>query len=275
MCRSDEQDMTVQMVPQSSDISAYDGGYHENQRFDHRRYSDFFSDAEATVLDQETAKAYCSFGENETETVLNDIQSISVQLPPYHREDHVDVSSLKAFSPEAKRLLLALPDLDQNPITVDEVLEAILFIRKNRLSRNTDRPVKQAACDSSMTMMDNLTQMHRRSACLRLADGERGMLPVVIPVDIPRGEIFTIGRFDVSVGRKQSDFEFDKKTKAVSRRHAMIERKMDGSYVILDCGSKAGTYVNGEQLLPKTPYRIECGTRISFGTAGANYIWEE
>ena len=45
--------------------------------------------------------------------------------------------------------------------------------------------------------------------------------------------MFTIGRFDANIGKKQSSFEFDKKTRAVSRRHAVIERDTDG-YKIID-----------------------------------------
>ncbi|MBR2131657.1 MAG: FHA domain-containing protein [Oscillospiraceae bacterium] len=99
-------------------------------------------------------------------------------------------------------------------------------------------------------------------------------LPGNISVRVEQGRAFTIGRFDVSVGHKQSDFEFEKGTKAVSRRHAAIERDGDG-YWIMDLSSSAGTFVNGEKLLPNMPKQLVRGCRVSFGTGGADYIWEE
>jgi len=98
--------------------------------------------------------------------------------------------------------------------------------------------------------------------------------PRVIEININDGGIFTIGRFDVSVGSKQSDFEFDKRTKAVSRRHAAIERNA-GGYHIVDLGSAAGTFINGQKLPPNSPFKLERDFRVSFGHSGADYIWEE
>ena len=101
----------------------------------------------------------------------------------------------------------------------------------------------------------------------------RASLPPIIKILIAEGEIFSIGRFDSTVGKKQSCFEFDKKTKAVSRRHAVIERDANG-YKIVDLSSSAGTFVNDRKLPPNTPYSLETGCRISFGNSGADYVWE-
>lgn len=111
------------------------------------------------------------------------------------------------------------------------------------------------------------------SVCLRLVGDPS--LPREIPISLTPGAAFTIGRFDVSVGRKQSDFEFDKKTKAVSRHHAVIELRSEGFYTIMDLSSAAGTFVNGIRLTPNVPQRLERGNRIAFGTGGADYVWEE
>lgn len=100
-------------------------------------------------------------------------------------------------------------------------------------------------------------------------------LPREILVDIAPGRHFTVGRFDVSVGHQQSSFEFDKGTKAVSRHHAAIEREADGGYVIVDLVSRAGTFLDGQRLTPNVPYPLAAGHRVSFGTGGADYIWEE
>ena len=99
-------------------------------------------------------------------------------------------------------------------------------------------------------------------------------LPRRIPVVIEIGKMFSIGRFDAVVGARQSDFEFNKNTKAISRRHAIIERRADG-YCIIDIGSSAGTFVNGKKIIINTPNPIVSGDSISIGNAGADYIWED
>jgi hypothetical protein len=99
-------------------------------------------------------------------------------------------------------------------------------------------------------------------------------LPQRIEVRIEVGKRFSIGRFDVTRGVKQSDFEFDKSTKGVSRHHhAVIERTSDGYYIV-DTGSSAGTFVNGKKLVPNAPFQIAAGDKLSFGNAGADYVWE-
>lgn len=121
---------------------------------------------------------------------------------------------------------------------------------------------------------EGVTELEEESSgtCLRLVSA--AALPDRIVVSIQPGEAFTIGRFDVTVGRKQSDFEFDKHTKAVSRRHAAIERDADG-YSVVDLSSSAGTFVDGEKLVPNVPRRLVRGSRVCFGTGGADYRWEE
>ena len=98
-------------------------------------------------------------------------------------------------------------------------------------------------------------------------------LPPAIDVAIMESEVFTIGRYDVAAGRRRSSFEFDKTTKAVSRRHAAIEHSADG-YTLVDLSSSAGTFINGQRLPPNTPCELEPGCRVSFGNCGADYIWE-
>lgn len=100
-----------------------------------------------------------------------------------------------------------------------------------------------------------------------------GAHPRVILIEMNSNLVFTIGRFDVSVGHQQSDFEFDKKTKAVSRKHAAIELRSDGYYIV-DLASAAGTYVNGRKLTANMSEKLTEGCRVSFGHAGADYIWE-
>lgn len=94
-----------------------------------------------------------------------------------------------------------------------------------------------------------------------------------ISLDMAVSQSFTVGRVDANAGRKQCDFEFPNKTRAVSRRHAALERKADG-YYITDLGSSAGTYHNNQRLLSGA-YRIQEGDKISFGNAGADYLFYE
>lgn len=110
------------------------------------------------------------------------------------------------------------------------------------------------------------------TACFRLV-GDPTM-PRSISVSLELGGIFTIGRYDVALGRQQSNFEFPAKTKAVSRHHAAVERTAEG-YTLVDLGSSAGTYLQGERLVPNVPRYLERGCRVAFGTAGADYVWEE
>lgn len=119
------------------------------------------------------------------------------------------------------------------------------------------------------------TQLEEAAGGTRLRLVGDPALPREIPVNISQGQAFTIGRFDVSIGHQQSSFEFDKRTRAVSRHHAAIERQADGSYIIVDLVSSAGTFLDGQRLTANIPYQLVNGMRISFGTSGADYIWEE
>jgi hypothetical protein len=139
---------------------------------------------------------------------------------------------------------------------------------------NLSEHLAQTPSLSSTEVDDDVTQLdltETDSPTFRyIGNGDH---PRIIEVIIAEGEIFTVGRFDTSVGVKQSTFEFDKKTKAVSRRHAAIERN-GGEYVIVDLNSAAGTFVNGQKLSPNTPSKLEHNCKVSFGHSGADYVWE-
>ena len=97
--------------------------------------------------------------------------------------------------------------------------------------------------------------------------------PKKIDVRIDMGAVLSIGRHDPTSGVRQSDYEFDQKTKGVSRRHAVIERSGEG-YFVVDLNSAAGTYVNGKLITPGAAVKLLNGDRVSFGNLGADYIWE-
>ena len=99
-------------------------------------------------------------------------------------------------------------------------------------------------------------------------------LPHVIPITFQGKQPFVIGRYDINIGRKQCDFEFGKTTKAVSCRHASFESTSFGT-AIMDLESRAGTFINGEKIIPGNLHVVKRGDRVSFGTAGADYVFEE
>lgn len=98
-------------------------------------------------------------------------------------------------------------------------------------------------------------------------------MPQAIETEISDGEVFTIGRFDPSVGKKQSSFEFSKIFKSISRIHALVEND-SGVFKIIDLASSNGTFVNDWKIPPNTPFLLSPGTRVSFGSPVFEYIWE-
>jgi len=106
---------------------------------------------------------------------------------------------------------------------------------------------------------------------LRLDEHGDNTLPPVI--HLPEHGTFSIGRFDRSVGTKQSDFEFSREKTNISRRHALFEHTHRG-YTVTDLGSKTGTWVNGQRISPNRPILLMSGYRVSFGSAGAVYVFE-
>ena len=92
-------------------------------------------------------------------------------------------------------------------------------------------------------------------------------------IDLSDKAVFSIGRVDSSAGRQVNDFEFAKNMPNISRKHAVVETKPDGKYII-DLSSAAGTWVNGQRISPNVPYLLTQGTKISFGNAGADYTYE-
>jgi len=171
-----------------------------------------------------------------------------------------ETGGYKLFSGKGKRKKAAQGDLP-------EVVAQKPEYAQNKILKTVTGGNKQA----EIIDITQSTSMMSGSPGLRYIG--RAHLPPSIRILITEGEIFTIGRFDASVGKKQSSFEFDKKTKAVSRRHAVIERDVNG-YRITDLSSTAGTFINDKKLPPNTPYELETGFRVSFGNSGADYVWE-
>ena len=154
---------------------------------------------------------------------------------------------------------------------VEIVAGAVAPVEEKRDTEKKPQVVyQQYPQDEGVTMLDE-----GAGGVTRFRLVGNSLLPNEILVNIAPGQSFTIGRYDVNVGHKQSDFEFDKSTKAVSRQHAAIERTVSGTYALIDLLSAAGTFVNGQKLTPNVPVQLKSGDKICFGTAGADYIWEE
>jgi hypothetical protein len=156
----------------------------------------------------------------------------------------------------------------------DELFEADLEETSNPRHEAAEERIAPPLAAPPPEMKDETENVVFDTGCAHLRYIGSASLPGLISVRVSQGEAFTIGRFDASVGRQQSSFEFDKKTKGVSRRHAAIECR-DGIYCIIDLASSAGTFVDGQKLPPNTACYLQHGSRVSFGNSGANYVWEE
>lgn len=51
----------------------------------------------------------------------------------------------------------------------------------------------------------------------------------------------------------------------VSRFHAWFQRETDGRYILMDAGSKNGSFVAGVRLIPRRPAPVPDGTHVRFG----------
>jgi len=72
------------------------------------------------------------------------------------------------------------------------------------------------------------------------------------------GERWILEQETITIGRG-ADCEIVLPERQVSRHHARLERRREG-YVLLDLGSKNGTFVNGQEL--QGPYRLKDGDEI-------------
>ncbi len=82
-------------------------------------------------------------------------------------------------------------------------------------------------------------------------------------VNMANDEKYPITCYETSIGRsKSNDITFTNST--VSRSHAVLALRKDGFY-IFDTESKAGVFVNGEQIAKGT--KLSDGDTIAFGTA--------
>src|SRR5262249_39048499 len=89
--------------------------------------------------------------------------------------------------------------------------------------------------------------------------------PIVPTLELMSGDqisrVLEIKGADFHIGRTRgSECQLDD-TK-VSRNHARVERRSDGSCYLVDHESQNHSYVDGQKLLPFQPYRLRDGCRI-------------
>ena len=75
---------------------------------------------------------------------------------------------------------------------------------------------------------------------------------------------FVLEKPEFAIGRAPSSDILLSKDKLTSRRHATI-RYENGVYILSDERSANGTFVNGQQLEEKTPYKLQDGDRVAIG----------
>jgi predicted component of type VI protein secretion system len=75
---------------------------------------------------------------------------------------------------------------------------------------------------------------------------------------------FVLEKQEFAIGRAPSSDILLSKDKLTSRRHATI-RYENGAYFLSDERSANGTFVNGQQLEEKTPYKLQNGDRVAIG----------
>lgn len=107
------------------------------------------------------------------------------------------------------------------------------------------------------------------------APTERAEQPVLPAIDRPArltlrtdtGEVlqdFVLEKFRVSIGRAPSSDILLSKDKLTSRSHATIIYE-GGEYILRDESSANGTFVNGQQLEEKAPYKLRDGDHVGIG----------
>lgn len=78
----------------------------------------------------------------------------------------------------------------------------------------------------------------------------------------------------VTVGRTpNNDVVID--DASVSRFHAWFEQAEDGTWVVVDAGSKNGSYVSTKKLAPKKPHSLRGGEKVRFGTIDGWFLTPE
>lgn len=256
----------IQMKGNNAENGGRQKDSEKNELFDVKTVVDFTENQEnhAPIIPKEASTPKSFFMTYEQSSKSNDAEIHDTVL--------LDVHEQEPYKSESNELKVIVPRLDseEHMEFQQEEYGCSESIDGTRLLDVHEQEPLDSGRNSNPKLEDDI---RLPSARLRCVSVNRSKLPLHIDVEIGLGGEYTIGRFDAVVGFKQSDFEFEKNTKAVSRHHAVIKRFDDG-YSITDTGSTSGTYINEVKIAPNNPNIISNGDLIYFGNAGADYIWE-
>ena len=87
-------------------------------------------------------------------------------------------------------------------------------------------------------------------------------------VEVTSGQRIPITKLPFFIGSLADQSDMIPNTPGISRHHAELQEE-SGQYVLIDVGSRNGTYVNGKRLMPGIRELIHAGDHIGF--AGAEY----
>ncbi|GFO10220.1 E3 ubiquitin-protein ligase rnf8 [Plakobranchus ocellatus] len=84
--------------------------------------------------------------------------------------------------------------------------------------------------------------------------------------NVKKYRLFKLDKDQVTIGRS-GEVTYAILSNMISRCHAVIDRREDGSWDLTDKKSLNGVYVNGRQLVPFQPYTMQDGDLIQLGVA--------
>ncbi|RLN59699.1 hypothetical protein BBJ29_006531 [Phytophthora kernoviae] len=76
------------------------------------------------------------------------------------------------------------------------------------------------------------------------------------------------------LGRSEDQCDVWLQHPSVSRQHAAIIHDKNQQIYVMDLDSAQGTFVNGEEIKPKEPYKLKVGDQIQFGASTRMYMFE-
>ena len=186
-----------------------------------------------------------SFGQ-ESASNIHRVQ-VEVELPP---------RGLVAIRPALGSLLLAL-----GVLLFGTIMAAVLLTYGRR-------PLKKAEAESQRASVT----AHRRASLRRDFPDEpvEAFLHPIGPYATTDESIPLIGT-DIFIGSDPSLTAVPLEDPSVDRMHARLIRQVDGSYLLKDQGSVAGTWVNYEEI-PNEGLLLSDGDRVHFGRAFFQFV---
>lgn len=92
------------------------------------------------------------------------------------------------------------------------------------------------------------------------ADADQGLSPQITP----EGRAWLIGR--------RSSCPISLGFASVSRFHAVLGKSLDQGFYIVDTGSKNGTFINGQRLVPHQRHALNAGDRLGFSHLELDFV---